>query len=59
MGKTQTSPVSESRTILGGETFWGMYRMLIIIKRALEFSSALVYNLFRKVFGIEVSDCPQ
>ena len=29
------------------------------IKRALEISSALVYNLLRKVVGIEVSDCPQ
>ena len=28
-------------------------------KRTLDFSSALVYNLLRKVLGIEVSDCPQ
>ena len=29
------------------------------VKRTLEISSALVYNLLRKVVGIEVSDCPQ
>ena len=33
--------------------------MMFLEKRALDFSSALVYNLLRKVLGIEISDCPQ
>ena len=28
-------------------------------KRVLENTSTLVYNLLRKVVGIEISDCPQ
>ncbi len=27
-------------------------------KKVLDISSTLLYNLLRKVFGIEVSDCP-
>ena len=30
-----------------------------IIKEPFENQVTLVYNLLRKVFGIEVSDCPQ
>ena len=33
--------------------------VLLKKKWTLDFSSALVYNLLRKVLGIEVSDCTQ